>query len=60
MLAGDPRLIDELMQEMAGGGAWPATQGRLVCFHRWFALPSGMCVLPGQVSRSAQPLPQSP
>lgn len=25
--AGDPRLIDELMQEMIGGAAWPAGQG---------------------------------
>ena len=27
VLAGDPRLIDELMQEMIGGAAWPAGQG---------------------------------
>lgn len=30
MLAGDPRLIDELMQEMIGGAAWPAGQGALL------------------------------
>lgn len=27
VLAGDPRLIDELMLEMMGGSAWPVDQG---------------------------------